>query len=871
MYRYVNTMYNATLKAGVRYFLTHEGTSIEAPKPGGDGTGFTVNLRCTAPSFPVRDADPSCTASAVTAKRVLLNTPLLPTSRIIQASPSLKPHFEGGKYPAFLRVPHAYRHVKLYVHYDWAWWRQLGLFSGYFSFYGPTPDDGGNWDGNPTCAGNLEQPPLRPCSSDTLPLEGRYHDGNVICEDGNKTGSQCRGFIEATYTSDGVHPTNVTFFEYFQANSDPPYTDIDRTSTADGEDLLDQVHYQLLSYHKDQLVAAGLYEKAAAQLPTNALLSMWDPKSPGFGAGTHGMNSARIPGGAYAPGAAAGTVPAKSIKPFPTLDLYIANEAFHHADWGEGALEMAENICSKFYNVPAPKWMAPETYQFIMFGPPGPMPGPIPPPSPSPSPSPSPPPPPSPSPSPPPSQPCSGMNSTSGSKVCLYGPDTMGCSVTLSCPNAGDHFVNVDFAGIGSPKGSCSTGFVDDKDCHGTPGAAAKIVGDLCLGKSACQIQPNTNALNPANPMICDGVYKYSAVQLSCGKGPPTPVPPAPPSPSPQPPAPASNDCSGPFGKDLPSLLQNRPSGTAVPDFMTMAAPFTPFYGNGSVNTAAILPLAQLFKQRLGITAVWVMGMRGQFDTMNTEERKQVAAAWVAAGKATGLFTIIQCGETVISDAAEIAAYAESIGADAIGSLGPYMELCADTECVVDYVAPVAAAAPKTPFFYYHTPGWNGKALNNVKMYDWFQFAETKIPTNVGVKFESYNDAEFQQTCNTYGKDKVMIYAPCNSLGHWTQGTPGRGAFIQAFAGPMCNTIRSAYTKGDQAGMAAAAKFLSNCSNAGGNFLERYFYSGFRAAADFGPPRAPQPHASPAQLAELNTTLKACGFYDQSWPPSLFN
>ena len=71
-----------------------------------------------------------------------------------------------------------------------------------------------------------------------------------------------------------------------QANSDPPYTNIDRTSTADGEDLLDQVHYQLLAYHKDMLVAAGLYDKAAAQVPTNALLSMWDPKSPGFGAGT---------------------------------------------------------------------------------------------------------------------------------------------------------------------------------------------------------------------------------------------------------------------------------------------------------------------------------------------------------------------------------------------------------------------------------------------------------------------------------------------------------------------------------------------------------------------------------------------------------
>eukprot|EP01050_Picozoa_sp_SAG11_P017266 SAG11_NODE_2471_length_3319_cov_3.418634_2_plen_198_part_00 len=185
-------------------------------------------------------------------------------------------------------------------------------------------------------------------------------------------------------------------------------------------------------------------------------------------------------------------------------------------------------------------------------------------------------------------------------------------------------------------------------------------------------------------------------------------------------------------------------------------------------------------------------------------------------------------------------------------------------------MAPVAAAAPKTPFFYYHTPGWNGKSLNNVKMYDWFKYAETKIPTAVGTKFESYSDSEFKQTCDAYGEKKVMLYAPCNSLGHFTQGTPGRGAFIQAFAGPMCNRIRAAYEKGDTAGMQTAAAFLGKCRAAGGNFVERYFYGGFGVeGANFGPPLAPQPHETAASLAAMNATLVECGFYEQSWPPTL--
>ena len=151
-------------------------------------------------------------------------------------------------------------------------------------------------------------------------------------------------------------------------------------------------------------------------------------------------------------------------------------------------------------------------------------------------------------------------------------------------------------------------------------------------------------------------------------------------------------------------------------------------------------------------------------------------------------------------------------------------------------------------------------------MYDWFQLAATRIPTAVGVKFESYDDEEFMETCKSFGRDKVMVYAPCNSLGHWKMGVPGRGSFIQAFAGPMCHRVRQAYERGDPGGMEAAVKFISACDNAGGNFKERYFYGAFDPAADFGPPRSPQPHTDAGDVAALNATLRTCGFYEQHWP-----
>ena len=171
--------------------------------------------------------------------------------------------------------------------------------------------------------------------------------------------------------------------------------------------------------------------------------------------------------------------------------------------------------------------MAADTYHTIMFGAPDAPPAP----------------PPAPPAPPAPPGTCPKQTTANATTVCLSSVDTIGCATTLSCP-AGQHFVNVDFAAIGAPSGSCGN-FAASSTCHGTPGAAARIVAKLCLGKLSCKVAPNTNTMNPADPNICSGVVKHTMVQLQCGKGSPTPPPPGPP-PPPPPPGPAE-DCSGPF------------------------------------------------------------------------------------------------------------------------------------------------------------------------------------------------------------------------------------------------------------------------------------------------------------------------------------
>ena len=43
-----------------------------------------------------------------------------------------------------------------------------------------------------------------------------------------------------------------------------------------------------MAYHRDALTAAGMWERVSASRPVDGYLSLWDHKTAGFGAGTHG-------------------------------------------------------------------------------------------------------------------------------------------------------------------------------------------------------------------------------------------------------------------------------------------------------------------------------------------------------------------------------------------------------------------------------------------------------------------------------------------------------------------------------------------------------------------------------------------------------
>lgn len=289
------------------------------------------------------------TASAAS---VVLNVPQLPLLKILSHSETslLGP---TGAVPPALQAPVPNDGVKLYVHYNNAWWRNLlNLTSGEF---GPS-------------IFNSSNSPLR-----QLPdLSGRYHDGHTRC-DGAATAADahthCRGFLEATYT----YGQAARWFVNQELQTDPPYTTLNYSKPL-GKYALDLIHATLLSYHREALEAVPGFNATAlvaALRPEFALLSYWGPQSPGYGGAVHQTRDGPL--------VKVEELAPQAMAPFDGHRVYVANEAFgalrqhdgvlggHHG-WAECSLVMAENVLTAKFGLAPPEWMNASVYdEYVQY------------------------------------------------------------------------------------------------------------------------------------------------------------------------------------------------------------------------------------------------------------------------------------------------------------------------------------------------------------------------------------------------------------------------------------------------------------------------------------------------------------------------
>jgi len=296
-----------------------------------------------------------------------------------------------------------------------------------------------------------------------------------------------------------------------------------------------------------------------------------------------------------------------------------------------------------------------------------------------------------------------------------------------------------------------------------------------------------------------------------------------------------------------------------------IAAPFTPFHGDGTLNLPQIETLCDaLVRDR--ITGAFVCGTTGEWASLTLAERKAVAARWREV--APGDFPIlVHIGHHCQADAIELARHAQAIGADGIAAMAPSFFKPASEQDLVRFLAPIAAAAPDLPFYYYHFPAMTGGNLLASRV---LEMGCESIPNLAGVKFTHEDLIDYERCLRLdggrfrifFGRDDLLLEA----LQLGGRDTIG-GAYN--FAGPVYQGLIDAFLRGDLASareLQDRARRFTAVFNADFGWMPAAKAVMQLLKRNCGPVRPPLRVLSAPEIVRLECQLDQAGFFDTVKP-----
>jgi N-acetylneuraminate lyase len=227
--------------------------------------------------------------------------------------------------------------------------------------------------------------------------------------------------------------------------------------------------------------------------------------------------------------------------------------------------------------------------------------------------------------------------------------------------------------------------------------------------------------------------------------------------------------------------------------FSIVAAAFTPFARDGVLDVSRIeTQVAGLVRD--GVHGAFVCGTTGEGAALTTAERRQVAEAWVAHAPA-GFRVIVHVGHAATAEAAALAAHAQEIGAHAIAAVPPYFLKPRTAVEVAACLEPIAAAAPRLPFFHYHIPAVTGIAVSAAEV---VRVALARIPNFAGIKFTDADLGDLGRALDAlgdaheafFGRDDMLL--PAMAL-----GVRAAVGMSYNYTGPAVRALCAAFDAGD--------------------------------------------------------------------------
>lgn len=291
-----------------------------------------------------------------------------------------------------------------------------------------------------------------------------------------------------------------------------------------------------------------------------------------------------------------------------------------------------------------------------------------------------------------------------------------------------------------------------------------------------------------------------------------------------------------------------------------IAATFTPFKGDGSLNLKIIPAYAEKLKKD-GVSGVFICGTTGEGMFMTEEERIQVAEAWIK--EQTNTFkVIVHVGTTSSLQSKKLAEHAEKIGAYAFSCMGPIFLAPNKVNDLVNFCATVASGAPNLPFYYYHIPSVSNV---NISMPAFLKKAQKEIPNLTGIKFTHRNMMEMMQCLFAEsGKWDILHGFDEELLMGLTAGAQGAVGSTYNYMAPLYNCIINAYTMGDiqkaRLLQYESVKFVEVLIRYGGGVSGGKPVMKF-VGIDCGPLRAPAHNLSSDDANQYYEDLKSIGFF----------
>lgn len=298
-----------------------------------------------------------------------------------------------------------------------------------------------------------------------------------------------------------------------------------------------------------------------------------------------------------------------------------------------------------------------------------------------------------------------------------------------------------------------------------------------------------------------------------------------------------------------------------------VAAPFTPFNADRSINLDVIPTYARFLKEN-GVGAAFVCGTTGEGLSMTLEERLAVAEKWVKSADSS-LPVIVHVGHTCLEDARKLTAHAQKIGAAAVSALAPCFFKPRNNDEMVDWCEAVASAAPSLPFYYYNIPSMTGVTL---PVAEFLAKASARIPTLVGVKYTYEDFPDYQACVKTaggrfdilFGRDELLLEG-------WKAGALGAVGSTYNYAAPIYLRLLAAHRQGDEATARklqdTAIKMIAICNGVGVTHLAASKALMAMLGVDCGPVRLPLIQPNATQLATMRAKLNEIGFFDFACKP----